>query len=165
VNSGASDLSTEARRAKVDVLERLAHRFPSLLVDAVAEHEPGKRLVAFKNVTVNEEFFQGHFPHKPLMPAVLMIEALTQAATLLLLDEAGNRAGVDVHLRGVDGAKFRKHVTPGDQLKLIVTIGAVFLFPPAILAFPSTSPSMAPLALIVSTTRVSFSQWPTESPV
>ena len=69
----------------MDVLERLAHRFPSLLVDAVAEHEPGKRLVAFKNVTVNEEFFQGHFPSKPLMPAVLMIEALAQAATLLLL--------------------------------------------------------------------------------
>ena len=70
----------------MDVLERFAHRFPSLLVDTVAEHEPGKRLVAFKNVTVNEEFFQGHFPHKPLMPAVLMIEALAQAATLLLLD-------------------------------------------------------------------------------
>ena len=67
--------------ASAEVLDRLAHRFPSLLVDTVAEHEPGKRLVAIKNVTVNEEFFQGHFPHKPLMPAVLMIEALTQAAT------------------------------------------------------------------------------------
>jgi UDP-N-acetylglucosamine acyltransferase len=137
VNSGASDLSTEARRAKVDVLERLAHRFPSLLVDAVAEHEPGKRLVAFKNVTVNEEFFQGHFPHKPLMPAVLMIEALTQAATLLLLDPAtqsspgseystslGAGPGWGVQLRGVDGAKFRRHVIPGDQLKLVITLGA-----------------------------------------
>ena len=99
-------MSTEARAAKVDILERFAHRFPSLLVDAIAEHEPGKRLVAFKNVTVNEEFFQGHFPHKPLMPAVLMIEALTQAATLLLLDEVGGRAGTGVQLRGVDGAKF-----------------------------------------------------------
>ena len=107
-----------------DILERLAHRFPSLLVDAVAEHEPGKRLVAFKNVTVNEEFFQGHFPHKPLMPAVLMIEALTQAAALLLLDEAGGRPSASVQLRGVDGAKFRKHVIPGDRLKLIVTLGA-----------------------------------------
>jgi 3-hydroxyacyl-[acyl-carrier-protein] dehydratase len=108
-------LSTEARRAKVDVLERFAHRFPSLLVDAVAEHEPGKRLVAFKNVTVNEEFFQGHFPHKPLMPAVLMIEALAQAATLLLLDpatmgdEGHGSDGLGVQLRGVNGAKFRKH--------------------------------------------------------
>ena len=76
-----------------DVLERLAHRFPSLLVDTVGEHEPGKRLVAFKNVTVNEDFFQGHFPHKPLMPAVLMIEALTQVATLLLLDRDGGAPG------------------------------------------------------------------------
>jgi UDP-N-acetylglucosamine acyltransferase len=120
-----------------ELLERLAHRFPSLLVDSVAEHEPGKRLVAFKNVTVNEDFFQGHFPHKPLMPAVLMIEALAQAAALLLLGpsthsnpasqdsnslRAGN--GWGVQLRGVNGAKFRKHVIPGDQLRLVVTLGA-----------------------------------------
>jgi UDP-N-acetylglucosamine acyltransferase len=109
--------------ASTDVLDRLAHRFPSLLVDSIGEHEPGKRLVAFKNVTVNEDFFQGHFPSKPLLPAVMMIEALTQAAAVLLLDQAGDRAGVGVHLRGVDGAKFRKHVVPGDQLKLTATIG------------------------------------------
>lgn len=124
MNSGHADLSAAAQGAKADILERLAHRFPSLLVDVVVEHEPGKRLVAFKNVTVNEDFFQGHFPHKPLMPAVLMIEALTQAAALLLLDEAGGRQGAGVQLRGVDGAKFRRHVIPGDQLKLIVTLGA-----------------------------------------
>ncbi len=114
-------------------LERLAHRFPSLLVDAVAEHEPGKRLVAVKNVTVNEDFFQGHFPHKPLMPAVLMIEALTQAATLLVCAAPSTRSGhashdrnsLRVHLRGVNNAKFRKHVIPGDQLKLIVSLAAV----------------------------------------
>ena len=112
-------------------LERLAHRFPSLLVDAVAEHEPGKRLVAVKNVTVNEDFFQGHFPHKPLMPAVLMIEALTQAATLLVLPSTHSSAAsqdsssLRVQLRGVNNAKFRKHVIPGDQLKLIVSLGAV----------------------------------------
>ena len=104
-----------------EVLDRLAHRFPSLLVDSVAEHEPGKRLVALKNVTVNEDFFQGHFPHKPLMPAVLMIEALTQAATLLLCGAPG---APRIQLRGVDNAKFRRHVIPGDQLKLIVTRGA-----------------------------------------
>ena len=142
MSSAASDLSRRsANGAEADVLDRLAHRFPSLLVDAVAEHEPGKRLVAFKNVTVNEDFFQGHFPHKPLMPAVLMIEALAQAAALLLLDpsthsspdspysnalraSAPGGAGFGVELRGVDGAKFRKHVIPGDQLKLVVTIGA-----------------------------------------
>jgi UDP-N-acetylglucosamine acyltransferase len=107
-----------------DVLERFAHRFPSLLVDTVAEHEPGKRLVAFKNVTINEEFFQGHFPHKPLMPAVLMIEAMAQAAGLLLLGDSGDRNGLGVQLRGVNGAKFRRHVIPGDQLKLVVTLGA-----------------------------------------
>ena len=99
-------------------LERLIHRFPSRLVDTIAEHEPGKRLVAFKNVTVNEDFFQGHFPHKPVMPAVLMIEALTQAATLLLPDRPRLR------LRGVDDAKFRRQVVPGDQLRLVVTRGA-----------------------------------------
>ena len=115
------------------LLDRLAHRFPSLLVDSIGEHEPGKRLVAFKNVTVNEDFFQGHFPSKPLLPAVLMIEALAQAATVLLLDASTDVDSaaqhphllrpVSVHLRGVDGAKFRKHVIPGDQLKLTVTLG------------------------------------------
>ena len=100
-------------------LDTLVHRFPSLLVDSVAEHEPGKRLVALKNVTVNEEFFQGHFPHKPLMPAVLMIEALTQAAALLL-----DPASSTVRLRGVNNAKFRKHVIPGDRLRLVVSMGA-----------------------------------------
>jgi UDP-N-acetylglucosamine acyltransferase len=98
-------------------LERITHRFPSLLVDSVAEHEPGKRLVAFKNVTVNEDFFQGHFPGKPVMPAVLMIEALAQAAAMLL--EPGSR----MQLRGVDDAKFRRQVVPGDQLKLVITLG------------------------------------------
>lgn len=111
-------MSAVAHAAGADLLDRLAHRFPSRLVDSIAEHEPGKRLVAFKNVTVNEDFFQGHFPSKPLMPAVLTIEALTQAATLLILDD---HQGHGVHLRGVDDAKFRKHVVPGDQLKLTVT--------------------------------------------
>ncbi len=104
------------------VLDRLNHRFPSLLVDRIDEHEPGKRMVAVKNVTVNEDFFQGHFPGKPLMPAVLMIEALTQVATALLLDRSGAHATSRVHLRGVDGAKFRRQVVPGDRLKLTVTL-------------------------------------------
>jgi UDP-N-acetylglucosamine acyltransferase len=104
------------------VLERLAHRYPSFLVDAVTEHEPGHRIVAVKNVTVSEEFFQGHFPSLPLMPGVLMIESLTQVATLLLFGpgaEAGDRA----LLRGVENAKFRRQVVPGDRLQLEVTLG------------------------------------------
>lgn len=122
MSSGPQALSAVAHAAGADLLDRLSHRFPSRLVDSVAEHEPGKRLVAFKNVTVNEDFFQGHFPSKPLMPAVLTIEALTQAATLLVLDDHQVHA---VQLRGVDDAKFRKHVVPGDQLKLTVTRGVM----------------------------------------
>jgi len=103
------------------LLERLAHRYPSVLVDAVTSHEPGRRIVAVKNVTVNEEFFQGHFPGTPLMPGVLMIESLTQVATLLLAgsDTEGRRA----RLRGVYNAKFRRQVVPGDRLELEVTMG------------------------------------------
>ncbi len=103
-------------------LDRLCYRYPSLLVDDVVEHEPGRRLVAIKNVTVNEEFFQGHFPGVPLMPGVLMIEALAQVATLLLLDERGERRAKHVMLRGVEHAKFRRQVVPGDRLRLEVTI-------------------------------------------
>lgn len=103
------------------VLERLAYRYPSILVDAITRHDPGKRIVAVKNVTVNEEFFQGHFPGTPLMPGVLMIEALTQVATFLLvgMDTDGRVA----RLRGVDNAKFRRQVVPGDRLMLDVTMG------------------------------------------
>jgi UDP-N-acetylglucosamine acyltransferase len=88
----------------------------------VTEHEPGNRLVAFKNVTVSEDYFQGHFPGTPLMPAVLMIEALTQVASALILDRASGPAA-RVSLRGVNDAKFRRNVFPGDRLSLEVTIG------------------------------------------
>jgi UDP-N-acetylglucosamine acyltransferase len=103
------------------VLERLAYRYPSVLVDRVTDHVPGRSIVAVKNVTVSEEFFQGHFPGAPLMPGVLMIESLTQVATLLLLPsgQPGGRAW----LRAVEHAKFRRQVVPGDRLELQVTLG------------------------------------------
>jgi UDP-N-acetylglucosamine acyltransferase len=104
------------------VLEHLTYRYPSVLVDAVIHHEPGKRIVAVKNVTVNEEFFQGHFPGTPLMPGVLMIESLTQVATLLMF-AGSDSAGLCAWLRGVDKAKFRRQVVPGDRLQLEVTLG------------------------------------------
>ena len=103
-------------------LERLCYRYPSPLVDAVTELEPGRRIVAVKNVTVNEEFFQGHFPGSPLMPGVLMIETLAQVATVLLMN--GDGAAGHAFLRGVDNAKFRLPVVPGDRLRLEVTLGA-----------------------------------------
>jgi UDP-N-acetylglucosamine acyltransferase len=105
-------------------LERLCYRYPSPLVDAVTELQPGRRIVAVKNVTVNEDFFQGHFPGRPLMPGVLMIETLAQVATVLLLNSPDAAAGtLRACLRGVDNAKFRRQVVPGDRLRLEVVLG------------------------------------------
>ena len=92
-------------------------------MDAVTEHETGRRLVAVKNVTVSEEFFQGHFPGAPLMPGVLMLESLSQVAAILLLQCEDAPPAARVYLRGVNHAKFRKQVVPGDRLRLEVTLG------------------------------------------
>ena len=105
------------------LLERVFYRYPSFLLDAVKEHEPGVRLVAIKNVTVGEEYFQGHFPGSPLMPGVLLIEALTQVAAVLILDREPAPGTARAFLRGVNSAKFRKGVVPGDRLCLEVTLG------------------------------------------
>lgn len=105
-------------------LERLCYRYPSPLLDAITEHEPGRRLVAVKNVTVNEEFFQGHFPGAPLMPGVLMIESLAQVATILLVQPRDGQPSGRAFLRGVDEAKFRLPVVPGDRLRLEVTVAS-----------------------------------------
>ena len=104
------------------LLDRLCYRFPSLLVDRITEHDAGQRLVAVKNVTVNEEFFQGHFPGAPLMPAVLMLESLSQAAAILLLHREDAAPNTRVYLRGVNDAKFRRQVVPGDRLRLEVSL-------------------------------------------
>jgi UDP-N-acetylglucosamine acyltransferase len=105
------------------LLDRVRYRFPSFLIDAVGEHEPGSRLVAFKNLTINEDFFSGHYPGAPVMPAVLMIEALTQVASVLILDQPGAPPTARVSLRGVNNAKFRRQVLPGDRMTLDVSVG------------------------------------------
>ena len=92
------------------LLGRVYYRYPSFLLDAIVEHEQGARLVAVKNVTVSEEFFQGHFPGSPVMPGVLMIEALTQVAAVLVLERTDVPPTARAALRGVNSAKFRKQV-------------------------------------------------------
>ena len=104
------------------LLDRVTSRYPSFLIDAIAEHQPGTRLVGIKNVTVNEEFFPGHFPGSPLMPAVLMVEALTQVAAALVLERQPSPATARVTLRGISNAKFRRQVVPGDRLRLEVSL-------------------------------------------
>src|SRR4029078_6704888 len=105
------------------LLDRLCYRYPSFFVDAIIEHDPGRRLVAVKNVTVNEEFFQGHFPGAPLLPAVLMLDWLPQVAAILLLQRDDAPPNARVYLRGVNDAKFRRQVVPGDCLRLEITLG------------------------------------------
>jgi UDP-N-acetylglucosamine acyltransferase len=105
------------------LLDRLCYRYPSMLVDAITEHDAGRRLVAVKNVTVGEEFFQGHFPGTPIMPAVLMVESLSQVAAILLVERGDAPPNTRVYLRGVNDAKFRRPVVPGDRLRLEVSLG------------------------------------------
>ena len=102
----------------------LPHRYPFLLVDRVLEVDPGERLLAIKNVTINEPFFQGHFPEKPVMPGVLILEALAQATGLLAF-RTGNRGAEReslYYLVGIDKARFKQPVEPGDQLRLSVEL-------------------------------------------
>jgi 3-hydroxyacyl-[acyl-carrier-protein] dehydratase len=106
------------------ILRKLPHRYPFLLVDRVIEIEKGVRIKALKNVTINEPFFQGHFPARPVMPGVLMLEALAQAAALLSFDALDADPGDDtvVYFAGIDNARFKRPVGPGDQLILEASI-------------------------------------------
>jgi 3-hydroxyacyl-[acyl-carrier-protein] dehydratase len=106
------------------ILKKLPHRYPILLVDRVVELEKGRRIKALKNVTMNEPFFVGHFPHRPVMPGVMMLEALAQAAALLSFESLGEEPGDDtvVYFVGIDGARFKRPVEPGDQLVLEASI-------------------------------------------
>ena len=105
-----------------EVRETLPHRYPFLLVDRVSELEVGRRVVGIKNVTVNEPFFQGHFPDRPVMPGVLILEAMAQAGGVLAIKSFPPAGRPVVYLTGVDGAKFRKPVVPGDQLRFEVEL-------------------------------------------
>lgn len=116
------------------ILEHLPHRYPFLLVDRVLSLEPGKSIVALKNVTINEPFFPGHYPHHPVMPGVLIIEAMAQVAALLSfksMDSKPDEKSV-YYFAGIDGARFKRPVTPGDQLifkvELIRSMRGVFKF-------------------------------------
>jgi beta-hydroxyacyl-ACP dehydratase FabZ len=101
------------------ILEILPHRYPFLLLDRILEVEPGKRAVGLKNVTINEPFFPGHFPGNPVMPGVLIVEAMAQTGAMLLFhDREEELQGKYIYLAGVDGARFRRPVVPGDQLLL-----------------------------------------------
>ena len=106
------------------ILKKLPHRYPILLVDRVIEFERDVRIKALKNVTINEPFFVGHFPSRPVMPGVLMLEALAQTAAILSFESAGTEPGDDtvVYFVGIDGARFKRPVEPGDQLVLEAVI-------------------------------------------
>lgn len=107
-----------------EIMQNLPHRFPMLLVDRVLECEPGKRILALKNVTINEPFFSGHFPHHPVMPGVLIIEALAQAAAILSFQTLGTMPDDKsvYYFVGIDRARFKRPVEPGDQLVLDVRL-------------------------------------------
>lgn len=108
-----------------EIKEYLPHRYPFLLIDRVVSLEAGKRIVALKNVTVNEPFFPGHFPHLAVMPGVLIVEAMAQAAAVLSLKSLGHKNDGKwvYYFVGIDGARFKRPVTPGDQLMIEVEAG------------------------------------------
>lgn len=106
------------------VLEHLPQRFPLLMIDRVLECEPGKRILALKNVSANEPYFPGHFPHRPVMPGVLILEAMAQAAAILVFQTLGARPDDKTvyYYAGIDNARFKRPVEPGDQLRIEVLI-------------------------------------------
>ena len=107
-----------------DIQRILPHRYPFLLIDRVIEMTPKERIVAIKNVTINEPFFQGHFPNMPIMPGVLIVEAIAQTGGALLLTEVENRDEMLMVFTGIERAKFRRPVVPGDQLRIEVEVKA-----------------------------------------
>lgn len=107
---------------QAEIQALLPHRYPFLLVDRIKEFEPHQRIVGVKNVTVNEPFFQGHFPGRPVMPGVLIIEAMAQVGGVLVFKSGGPVGKTVMYLTGIDEAKFRRPVVPGDQLRLEIEV-------------------------------------------
>jgi 3-hydroxyacyl-[acyl-carrier-protein] dehydratase len=107
---------------QAEIQSILPHRYPFLLVDRVQELNLDRRIVGIKNVTVNEPFFQGHFPGRPVMPGVLILEAMAQVGAVLALKSMGHATRPVVYLTGIDGAKFRKPVVPGDRLRFEIDV-------------------------------------------
>lgn len=105
----------------MEIQKKIPHRYPFLLVDKIIEMEPGKSAIGIKNVTINEPFFQGHFPQKPIMPGVLMVEAMAQVAGIACSDLEGNEGKIGV-FTGIDNCKFRRQVSPGDTLRIEINI-------------------------------------------
>jgi 3-hydroxyacyl-[acyl-carrier-protein] dehydratase len=105
-----------------DIQKILPHRYPFLLIDGIEEMERWKRIVGIKNVTINESYFQGHFPGKPIMPGVLIIESMAQTGGLLLLQEVADRENKLLYFVAIDNARFRRPVVPGDQLRLEMNV-------------------------------------------
>src|SRR6476620_10742390 len=104
----------------IEIQKIIPHRFPFLLIDSILELEPTKRIVGIKNVTINEPFFQGHFPGAPVMPGVLIVEAMAQVAAVMVLKELPDRKNKLVYFSGIDRARFRQPVVPGDQIRMVV---------------------------------------------
>lgn len=113
--------STETVLGIEEIMEIIPHRYPFLLVDRITEIEPGKRIVGYKNLSMNEEFYQGHFPGKPVMPGVLQVEAMAQVGAVLMLSQEENKGKIPFFM-SVNNCKFRKPVLPGDRLYMEIEV-------------------------------------------
>jgi 3-hydroxyacyl-[acyl-carrier-protein] dehydratase len=122
ITQTAPEVATPSTLDVNQIMAILPHRYPFLLIDRVLEIEPRQRIVAIKNVTINEPFFQGHFPGFPIMPGVLMVEAMAQAGGALLLTEIPDRESKLMVFTGIERARFRRPVAPGDQLRIVVEV-------------------------------------------